>query len=169
MMSIRREGYDINKWVANESKRRARSPKLLWVLIAGAALALAAPVIELLDTEDERGLVSILIFIPLLIALSRSPFARDSWATRRGVGSYDEFERDALAHATRRAYAVLLGVASALMGWLWIAPDLGWPAPQTQQDWSAFGFAFLFVGGALPVIFAEWMVPFPPEGDEMEE
>lgn len=40
----------------------------------------------------------------------------------------------------------------------------------TRRDgWSTGGLTLFFVGVALPVVFAERVVPFPPEGDEMEE
>lgn len=162
--------YDFRKWQANELERGARSPRLAWYIGSAIGLALLAPTLALLDPDPDDTIVSMVFFFPLLIALGFSPFARDGLSLNaRARKSYDEFERDALARATRRAYTWLVALTFALLAYVWIGVQAGWRVPATPHQWSAVGLAFLFVGAALPVLFAELMVPLPPEGDEMED
>lgn len=162
--------YDFKKWQANELERGARSPRLAWSIGLGIGLALLAPTFALLDPDPDDTIVSMGFFFPLLIALGFSPFARDGLSLNaRARRSYDEFERDALGRATRRAYAWMVALTFALFAYLWIGVQAGWRVPANAHQWSAVGLAFFFVGVALPVFFAELMVPLPPEGDEMED
>lgn len=163
-----RDGYDIRRWSANEAKRRHRSASIRWSLLFGMALVLAMPVVALIGGPDDRAVVSVLPYLPLMLAVGQSPFGRDSWLGP-GWKSFDEFEREMLDRAARRAYSLFLALTLVGAMWLWAATRWGLPVPETSQDWSAWVFTLLLAGLALPTVVAEWMVPLPPALDEIDD
>ncbi|MFE8585701.1 hypothetical protein ACFX59_16565 [Sphingomonas sp. NCPPB 2930] len=163
-----RDGYDIHKWSANEMKRRPRRYWVRWGLLGGLGFVAAIPVMEMLVPGDANGVFpNVMSMSMLLVATSlSSPFARQSWLTKRGFESYDEYERDALLSAARRAYLVNLIVIGLLFTWLTFAARVGWPMPQTYRQWGAVGYATVMMMLILPIMFAEFMVPMPDAEDE---
>ena len=156
--------YDFNKWVTGD--RMARKPWLPWYLGLCLVLAIVYPILEMVDTDDEGHAVANLApLLFLIIGTSLSPFARSTWS-EAGVPDFDEREHIVLAHATRRAYSVFLGVVLASGTWLWIASLNGWMMPRSPADWSVWACSLLAIGVALPILFAEIMVPLPPVGEE---
>jgi hypothetical protein len=160
--------YDLNKWVANE---RRSLPRKRYVPFAVAAMLLvnaAMPFIEVFDrTPDSRVFSTAVPLLLLAVTMATSPFTRDAWLGLGSGSKYDEFQRAIAARATARAFAVLLGLILLVFLWFWVASLNGWPMPRTPLDWSAFALAFLAIGVALPVLFAEIMVPLPPrEGED---
>lgn len=162
--------YDFNKWMANEASRMKRHVWVPWYLAFLMIVPLLMAILEVFDdgVEEER-FASATSWIFVMLALSMSPFAKDMFRALGGQASTDEFERHALARATSRAYSVVLVMALILCAWCWLGTAYGWPMPRTPLDWSSWGIAFLTIGVALPIFFAEIMVPLPPEGDELEE
>ena len=156
--------YDFNKWVAGDRMRRR--PWLRWYIGVGLIVAIGYPIVAMLDTDD--GGQSIGNLVPLLflvIGAVLSPFARDRWS-EPDLPAFDERERIVLAHATRRAHSVFLGVVLASSTWLWLASLYAWPMPSSPADWSVWGYSLLAIGIALPLLFAEIMAPLPPEAEE---
>lgn len=162
--------YDINKWVANDIHRR-RNRWLPWYLGFGLLITVAFSLVEVFDpAADDRRLGNFsAIVLVLMLGAGLSPFARSTWMTNTGLAAFDELERDALMRATQRAYAVMIGLLAVLFCWFWLASLNGWPMPRTAADWSSIGISLLAIGAALPIFFAEILVPIPPEGDEEEE
>jgi hypothetical protein len=157
--------YDFRKWSAQtHGKRRRRSPLLRWALLAGVLMTLPIPLIETLRPDKDHGsfLYPVLAY-PLLIAMLFSPFARAPWLMAWGREQFDEFEAAALNRATITAYATFLAMIVAALFYLWLASMTGWPAPTTSAAWASWGLALAATGFSLPVIYAEWMVPLPPE------
>ena len=163
--------YDLDKWFANGRKPVKRTrwlpPFLALMMVASALIA----VLEVFDNgkDTDRYPDLVIFWLPILVATLSSPFARDAWIGPRATKMFDEFERDALARATARAYAILMLLLIPLFGWLWLANVNGWPAPRNALDWSSLGLAVLFIGAILPIFFAEIMVPFPPAEDSSKE
>ena len=59
-----------------------------------------------------------------------------------------------------------LTIIGALFLWLMAATRAGWPVPRTTGHWGSIGYAIVMTMLALPVIFAEIMVPMPDPEDE---
>ena len=156
--------YNSRKWHANSQiSRRRRRPWLRWFLLLGLLFLLPIPVFDTIRANpaaDPMGSPG--GFLPLALGLAFSPFARDTWLTARGRSVYDEFEQHAMFRATTAAYATLLAIVMAGLAWIWLAGQFGWPAPSTPRAWWDWSIALLFAGIALPVTYAEWMVPMPP-------
>ncbi len=165
------ERYDTLKWAAN-GRRMQRRRKLAPLMALGILFAALPPFIEIFTAnENPDGNLSTLFPMSLLLLLcvTQSPFARTTWMTAHGLSAFDEFERDALASATTRAFRVVIAMAAAVFVWLWLASIFGWPAPVRPKQWHALGWSFLLIAATLPVFFAELMVPFPPEADDEED
>lgn len=160
-MSGYRDGYDIHKWGANEMKRRRRRYWVRWAMAGSTVVALSMAAFH--GTNDHPS--PFLAFLPGLF-MSMSPFARDSWATDRGQGVYDEFEQAALLRATARAFAAYIGLVAVLISWMITAPGLGYPVPTRPMQWTSWLVTLLVVGVSLPATFAEFMVPMPDVEDE---
>lgn len=159
--------YDFEKWVANDLsaiKRRRLLPYFLGSMMV--AMAVIGVSETLGGSKDDEQFPNMIPFIlPFILASLGSPFARDAWLGPRRDKVFDEFERDALARATTRAYSVVTSLLIALFIWLWLASVNGWPLPRTPLDWSSLGVAIMGIGAVLPIFFAEIMVPLPPADD----
>lgn len=164
------ERYDPIKWHAN--RRVPRRKNLAVLMSLGILLAALPPFIEIFTAnENPDGAMSQLFPMTLLLILcaTQSPFARTTWMMRRGLAAFDEFERDALAAATTRAFGVVIAMTAAMFLWLWLASIFDWPAPVRPKQWYALGWSFLVIAATLPVFFAELTVPMPPETDREDE
>ncbi|APX67214.1 hypothetical protein V3I01_14385 [Sphingomonas sp. gentR] len=168
MSGYRDDGYDANEWAANAMKHRPRRYWVRWGLVGGLAFVAAIPVFEMLTPGHADGVFpNVMPLSVLLITTSvSSPFARQSWLTKHGFERYDEYERDALLAAARRAYLVNLIVIGLLFLWLTFAARAGWPMPQTSRQWGAVGYATVMMMLSLPIMLAEFMVPLPDAEDE---
>lgn len=155
-----RDGYDVRKWQA--SGQRPRRSWVRWALAGSTIAALVAPWISGASNHPPIFLAALPVFF-----VSWLPFARESWATERGRAIYDEFEYAALLRATARAFAAYIGLVTLLIGWMAVAPDLGWPVPTQRMHWIGWLTALLAIGTTLPATFAEFMVPMPDMEDEM--
>lgn len=164
--------YDFEKWVANDMLRKVTRRRWLPYFLGLMIVVMAAVgVLEAFDdgTDAERFPNMITFALPFILASLGSPFARDAWLGPRMDKVFDEFERDALARATTRAYSVFLSLLITLFIWFWFASVNGWPLPRTPLDWSTLGFAVMGIGAALPIFFTEIMVPLPPAGEMQED
>ena len=162
--------YDMNRWAANEVARMPRRKHWHWALGLSMAMTLTIPAIALFSPIDQGfrfSPVFISSLLPLMVTLQQSPFAREMWFGR-DLAQLDEFERDALLMATRRAYRILMLLILALCVWLWAASALDWPSPATIEQWAGIAISMTAIGIALPILLAETMVPLPPAGDEEE-
>lgn len=168
MTGYRGDGYDINKWSANEMKRRPRRYWVRWGLVGGLFFIVTIPVMEMLAPGNANGVFPNVMPMSILLVVTSasSPFARQSWLTKRGFERYDEYERDALLAAARRAYLVNLIAIGVLFTWLTFAARTGWPMPHTYRQWGAIGYATVMTMLGLPIMFAEFMVPMPDAEDE---
>ncbi|MCP4028161.1 MAG: hypothetical protein GY736_17900 [Sphingomonas sp.] len=163
-----RDGYDFRKWYAGSMRKRPRRYWVRWGLTVGLAFVLAIPVLTMVSTAD-RSIVmpnvmpmSILLFISSL----SSPFTREAWLSPRGFATYDEFERNALSAAMHRAYLIDVIAVGAVFLWLMAASRANWPSPTTSSQWGTIGYATVMTMLALPIIFAEFMVPMPDPEDQ---
>lgn len=163
--------YDFRKWAANDRRQRVRRRSTRWLLVFGLVVAVGFAVAQVLLPHDPGRMVvgNPGLYMPLILGASLSPFARETWFTSRGLAAFDEFERDAMRRAMANGYRTLLILVALVFGWLWLAAASGWPLPRTAYDWSAVGIALTLTGAALPVLFAEFTVPMPPAGDELED
>lgn len=160
--------YDLNKWVLNERKPVRRNKWVPYAIGGTMAISLLIGILEGLDKgtdADESELANLLpLVLPFAFAVIMSPFARDAWVGPREA-AFDEFESDALARASRRAFNICLFFVLGLFVWFWQAALWGWPMHHTPLDWSTLGLALFFSGAALPILFAEIGVPIPPDDD----
>ena len=164
-----RDGFDFRKWYAGSMRKRPRRYWVRWGLTAGLALILAIPVFEMLGNADRSAVMPNVMPMSTLLFISSlsSPFTREAWLSPRGFATYDEFERNALSEAVRRAYLVDLIAVGAVFLWLMAASRAGWSMPVTSGQWGAIGFATVMTMLALPIIFAEFMVPMPDPQDQL--
>jgi|GEM_PF-1142527 len=163
--------YDLNRWAAEEMARLPRRKHWGWALGLAMAMTLTIPAIALfapVDGDFKFTAVFVSALLPLMVALQQSPFAREMWFGRERA-NLDEFEREALLRATRRAYRLLMALIIALCVWLWVATALDWPTPQRFEQWTGIAISMTAIGLALPIFFAETSVPHPPETDEAED
>jgi len=161
--------YDHRKWVADTQTARRRSRWTRYYLAAGMLAGIMFAVAEVFDAGiDGKPWTANPAILFLLIGVAPlSPFGRESWMTEKGRATFDEFERNALSAATTRAYATLMTVMMLGMVYLWIASIAGWPVPTAPRQWAALTYLIVGLGLALPVFYAELLVPFPPgEGDD---
>lgn len=156
--------YDARLWVQNTLRARARRPETRWFLAAGLVVTIALAVMEIAwPTAD---LPPFYLFLPLTSSLS--PFAREAFLTNKGFKAFDEFEQQALLIALRRAYLIALLLLSAVVVWLALVQHAEWPMPQTKHQWFVIGCALLVTIASLPVLIAEWTVPFPVADDQID-
>lgn len=147
---------------------RRRNYATRWLLTFGLVLNMALAAKEAVWPGDPQRLFpdTWLMLWPVIIASFLSPYARAPILSDRGFQSYDEFERAALLIALRRAYLVVLLAVVAVFGWLTVGARLGLALPTLPRQWSAIGFALMFLMLTLPATFAEFMVPMPDPDDE---
>ena len=163
-----RDGYDFRKWYAGSMRKRPRRYWVRWGLTAGLAFVLAIPVLAMLGIGERSAIVPNVMPMSMLLFISSlsSPFSREAWLSPCGFATYDEFERNALLEAMRRAYLADLNIVTALFLWLMAASRAGWSMPVTSGQWGAIGFATVMTMLTLPIIFAEFMVPMPDPEDQ---
>ena len=149
-------------------RKRVRSRWSKWIIGFGLVLMIFYGGLVLVfpgkDALPPAGLYTPLVIGPLL-----SPFARADWLTAKGRARYDEFERNAYAHATVIAYALFVGLILVTFLYLVLANTWGWPVPRTVNQWATWLVVVLFMGLDLPLLVAEITVPLPPAGDEGED
>ena len=161
--------YDLRKWVAESQTARKRSRWTRYYLAAGIFAGILFAIADLFDPGfgSKSWAANPAIAFLLLGVVPLSPFGRESWMTEKGRATFDEFERNALSAATTRAYATLITVMMLGMVYLWIASIAGWPVPTIPRQWAALTYLLVGLGLALPVFYAELLVPLPPaEGDD---
>ena len=163
-----RDGYDFRKWYDAEARERPRRYWVRWGLMIGLTLIWTTPVLSMVNLADRSALVPGITTtgMPMFLSALHSPFTRGAWISPQGFAKYDEFERKALSDAMRRAYLIDLCVIGALFLWLMAATRAGWPVPRTTVQWGSIGYSIVMTMLALPVIFAEIMVPMPDPEDE---
>lgn len=159
-----RDSYDFRKWYAGSMRKRPRRYWVRWGLTVGLAFVLAIPVLMMVSTAD-RSIVMPMSILLFMSSLS-SPFTREAWLSPRGFATYDEFERNALSTAMRRAYLVDVIAVGAVFLWLMAASRANWPSPTTSSQWGTIGYATVMTMLALPIIFAEFMVSMPDPEDQ---
>jgi len=159
------DGYDFRKWAANTAAKRPRRAHTRWTLaVLFAAMLTWLAIATFTSTPEDRGVPGV-IFIWAPIAMTSSPFARDTWLTTRGLEQFDEFERAALARATSRAYLLfVLGVPAAL-GLVAAQLHFGAAIAITPRLLVIWAMAVLAIGLTLPVLIAEWTVPILPPAE----
>ena len=72
-----------------------------------------------------------------------------------------------MLRATARAFAAYIGLVTLLIGWMAVAPDLGWSVPTQRMHWIGWLTALLASGTTLPANFAGFMVSITGMDDEM--
>lgn len=160
--------YDPVQWSYRQRASRKRSRAILWFGALGIVVAIAMPILEMLDTvEDEQRTAAFLPFAILLIVPVMSPFGR----SRLSIGAreepdFDEHERAILARAGAVSHQWTVGLILLSFIWFYLASRNGWPMPSTPMDWSSWGFGLVSIALTLPVLFAEIMVPLPPAEEE---
>ncbi|WP_084583828.1 hypothetical protein [Sphingomonas azotifigens] len=163
--------YDSRKWTGDRhaSQRRRRSTR--WVLVAGILIAAGyavARMFPLVAPDTLWGFEAGVLF-PVILGIRISPFGRDSWLTPRGLSVFDECERDMLQRASSYSYRVVLALLVCGLAWLAYATRFGAPSPRSWQQWASLAVIVTCIGAALPVLFAEFLVPLPPKGDVEED
>lgn len=160
--------YRPNRWRLDRPDRKVRKRWGRWGLAVGVGVSLTLLVSDtVLNVPAQRSLMPelLLVELPMLLATNLSPFARDTWLTRRGLEQYDEFERAALSRATLVAYAALfIGIASLLM-LLAAALWFGNTVTMTPRLLMLWAMGVVSIGFCLPALVAEWTVPFPDAED----
>lgn len=163
--------YDSRKWTGDRraSPRRRRSTR--WVLVAGILLAAgyAAARIASPHAPDSLWGFEALVLLPTIVGIRMSPFGRESWLTPRGLTVFDECERDILQRTSGYSYLVLLGLLLCGLVLLSCATRFGWPEPRSWQQWASLAMMLTGIGAALPILFAEFLIPLPPEADAEED
>ena len=157
--------YDSRRWTGRYAPGEAppgwsrpyRSHSLRWTLLAIIALTLALAIVQVRFDIGEG--IAPMFVAGLSVAAGRSPFARG-----RGR-DYDEFERQALMQAHRRAYAAISTLAVLAMAWCAVASRYHWPMPDGFWDWATWVAALLIVASNLPAMLAEFAIPFPDQED----
>lgn len=167
--------YDIRKWQEDSLKLgKKRYAWIRWFLVFAALMALIIPIIDTISPINSGDWVAkggMSIILPLVLGTGLSPFGRVWWFDRRAQSIFDEFELAALGRATKRAYLTFMSIVLLGIFWMWLAGIWDLPKPELPSTWSAWGFLLLGYGIALPVLYAEWMVPLPPsdsDGDSVD-
>lgn len=163
--------YDSRKWTGDRraSPRRRRSTR--WVLVAGMLIAAGYAVARMfpLAAPDTLWGFEPVVLLPLVLGVRLSPFGRESWLTPRGLSVLDECERDMLQRASSYGYLALLALLLLGLAWLSYATRFGAPAPRSWQQWGSLAILLTGIGAALPILFAEWLVPLPPQSEVEED
>lgn len=154
--------YDSRRWQADSRRRRPRRREARWAMLLGLVGVVAMPVIDLV----KPGGNTFPLLMLFIVGSTMSPFTRKPFLSDSGFAVFDEFERQALLMALRRAYLISLVIVCAIFAWLCVAQRFGWPMPDRPHQWFTLGTALLIVMAALPVVIAEWTVPFPDPADE---
>ncbi|MBY0306312.1 MAG: hypothetical protein K2W86_14325 [Sphingomonas sp.] len=161
--------YDLRKWVADSQTARKRSRWTRHFMAAGMLAGIAFAIADLASpgVAIKPWVANPAILVVLIGVAPLSPFGRESWMTEKGRATFDEFERSALSAATTRAYATLMTVMILGLIYFWIASIAGWAVPTVPRQWAVLTYLILGLGLALPVFYAELLVPFPPaEGED---
>ncbi len=166
-------GYDSRRWTGRYAPgemppefagvRPYRSPYLRWKLLGANVCAVVFAIGELWIPSPHQPSMALLWFLALgglNVATDRSPFARAG-----GRAHHDEFERATLMLAKDRAYTALTVIGAGALFWCGLATAYGWPMPYRWGDWATWALALIVVGGNLPVMLAEFMVPMPDTED----
>lgn len=95
-----------------------------------------------------------------------SPFARGIFLGIFIKPHYDEFEIAALSRARHFSLWIINGLVISLCAWCYLGAALDIPYPITARNWISVAMLFLLLPPLLPDVIAEWIIPFPPEGDE---
>jgi hypothetical protein len=156
--------YDPRRWFEGTMRRRPRRRETRWAMLVGLAFVVVALAAIVIRPGGIGPLAP--VFVLLTIASTMSPFTREAFLTDKGFAAFDEFERQALLMAARRAYLIDMVVVATVFGWLAVGQRLGWPIPQLWDQWLALGAALLLIMAALPALIAEWTVPYPDVEDQ---
>lgn len=158
--------YDSRRWTGRPApgekssecaNRPYRNRTLRWWLVGVVVLAIGLAVAQV--WQDVGLNFGALVIAGLSAASGRSPFARANYR------DYDEFEKQALMQAHHRAYTTMMVLALTAMGWCALASHYGWPMPRQFSDWATWAAALLVIGTNLPVLLAEFAIPFPDQED----
>ncbi|WP_375395665.1 hypothetical protein [uncultured Sphingomonas sp.] len=162
------ERYDYLKWHANARRRRPRHRDTRWTLTVVLAAMLTFVIVATILNDPTRPFFPpfLIIPMPMIVATNRSPFARDTWLTERGLQQYDEFERAALGRATTRAYLSLVLGLTAVLLLAALALDVGERITITPGLFLIWATAVPVLAFTLPVLIAEWTVPMPDAEDQ---
>lgn len=160
--------YDFEQWVeASIAERRYRWVR--WTLAIGAAGLIVWALLAFAGADPDAswpGLVR-LIAIGGMLTMLASPFNRAAWRTpKRHAPTYDERERMVLLRARAEAYGWLSAVLLLAVTWCAIGARLGWPMPQTGENWVSLVTPVALAIVSLPILIAEWRTPFPPASEQ---
>lgn len=160
-------GYDSRRWTGRYAPGERppefgggpayRHRSLRWWLLGVVVTALLVAIAQVWLNIGEA--FAPMFVAGLSIASGRSPFARGRRAP------YDAFEMLALMQAHRRAYVAISTVAVMALGWCAVASRYRWPLPHSFWDWATWAAAMLIVASNLPVMLAEFAIPFPDQED----
>ncbi|WP_210359340.1 hypothetical protein [Sphingomonas beigongshangi] len=164
--------YDSRRWTGRYARgemppefaggRPYRSRHLRWWLLAAVVLCVGVAVGELWMPPGHGSGLPIGWFVALATMnapMGRSPFAR----RRRYEGMLDEFERQAMAVATQRAYVCAVVLGAAAMGWCAVATAYALPMPSRWGDCAVWALTLAAVASNLPTLFAEFAIPLPSD------
>lgn len=158
--------YEPNAWQLARDTRRDRSTR--WILLTGIILVvgIATALVLIPGIVKESGGLFMPAWVIILVGAGRSPFTLNTFLTRRGFDSFDEFERVAIYEALRRSYLIIMIALAAAYLYLLGAADLDLPLPTTSRGWQITGIALFWIVMALPVTVAEFTVPMPDPDDD---
>ena len=149
-------------------RKRVRKRWNKWLLGFGLALMISYAALVLVF-PDKDALPPAGLYLPLILGAAFSPFARANWLTSRGRARYDEFERNAYAHAAVIAYALFVCLILITFLYLVLADVWGWPVPRTASQWTIWLVVALFTALYLPLLVAEIIVPMPPTANPEDD
>lgn len=154
--------YDPRRWHEQALKRRPRRREARWVMLFGLLFVVAWPVLDLMTP----GVNATPLLMLLIVGSTLSPFTREVFLMDKGFAAFDEFERQAMLMALRRAYLIALSIMAALFAWLAVGQRWGWLLPHLAHQWFTLGGALMVTLASLPALVAEWTVPFPDAEDQ---
>lgn len=166
--------YNLEKWIENEGPVRRK----LWLRWAYTAPLVLAPAAFLIGARDGFGSPALagweswlwlLAFVAFMLQLV-SPFYRDFWRAHKWWRSgdrsaLDEREQYIVDRAMIAAFSVLLASLLGMFLYTWMALRWNWWLPGADDLGSGFRL-FIVTMPSLPIVFAEWMTPLPPEDEE---